>query len=164
MKQFFLRSRLQKKHLIAVVILFQLVVVASMFMKAWRIKHYAVKNNTIVRISCTAYDPFNPFKGRYVRLTLSQNDLESEGKKLGIDLQKLSKNCSDYYMQENYANFIDKISSKNLNDLNPVLEVYVDKKGGAIQKALLVQENNKEIPIEEYIRLVLRGEISEHCN
>ncbi len=151
MKKEFLSHSLQKKLILALVVLFQILVVVSMFARARAIKNEAEKNGRIIRISCTAYDPFDPFKGRYVRLTLSQDDLKSEGERLGLDLQKLSKNCSDYYMQEDFADFIDKIGSVNFDELKPLLEVYVDKKGRAIQKALFVHENEEEIPIEKFI-------------
>ncbi len=151
MKKEFLSHSLQKKLILALVVLFQILVVVSMFARARAIKNEAEKNGRIIRISCTAYDPFDPFKGRYVRLTLSQDDLKSEGERLGLDLQKLSKNCSDYYMQEDFADFIDKIGSVNFDELKPLLEVYVDKKGRAIQKALFVHENEEEILIEKFI-------------
>lgn len=151
MKKEFLSHSLQKKLILALVVLFQILVVVSMFARARAIKNEAEKNGRIIRISCTAYDPFDPFKGRYVRLTLSQDDLKSEGERLGLDLQKLSKNCSDYYMQEDFADFIDKNGSVNFDELKPLLEVYVDKKGRAIQKALFVHENEEEIPIEKFI-------------
>ena len=151
MKKISLDSPLQKKILLVFLILFQIAIVASMFVRASLIKREAVKNGTIVRLSCTAYDPFDPFKGRYVKLSVSEEDLKSEGEKLGLDLSKLSKTCSDYYMQEDYADFVDKMHWKDFNDLKPILELYVDKKGSAIQKSLLVHENEEEIPIEKYI-------------
>lgn len=141
-----------KKFLITATILFQILVIASMFTRAHRIKLDSLRHGTIARLSCTAYDPFDPFKGRYVKVTIDEENLKSEGEGLGLDLSKLSKNCTDYYMQEDYADFIDKMYWKDFNDLKPVLEVYVDKKGRAIQKALLVHEEGKEISIEEYVQ------------
>lgn len=141
-----------KKILIAATFLFQILVITSMFVRAHQIKLDSLRHGTIARLDCTAYDPFNPFKGRYVKLTIDKEKLKSEEERLGLDLSRLSKNCTDYYMQEDYADFIDKMNWSDFNDLKPVLEVYVDKKGRAIQKALLVHQEGKEISIEEYVQ------------
>ena len=55
-------------------------------------------------------------------------------------------------MQENYAREVDKINWQDFNNLKPVLELYIDKKGRAIQKSLMVHTGSQEIPIEDYIR------------
>lgn len=58
--------------------------------------------------------------------------------------------CSEYYMQENFAMFMDKqlASLKSLK-----LEVYCDKKGNILQKQLYVMEEGKTyIPAEEYVK------------
>ena len=130
----------------------QLAVVAFMFVRAHHTKAYAIEHQTVVRLSCTAYDPYDPFKGRYVQLTINEDDLRTEGERLGLDLSALSKTARDYYMQENYARAVDDISWNDFNDLKPVLELYVDGKGNAIQKALLVHDGGQEIPIEAYIK------------
>ena len=149
---FFADNLVFKKTALILAVVLQLSVIAAMFIKAEAIKNEAVKNNSIIRLSCTAYDPFDPFKGRYVRLSINRDELEAAGRRLGLDLSSLAKTSCDYYMQENYAREVDKINWQDFNNLKPVLELYVDKKGRAIQKALLVFDGSKEIPIEEYIR------------
>jgi len=130
----------------------QAAVIAWMFIHAYNIKAYALAHHTIIRISCTAYDPYDPFKGRYVQLTLSNDDLESAGRTLGLNLHALSTTACAYYMQENYARAVDRINWKDFNALEPVLELYVDDKGNAIQKSLLVHADGQELPIERYIK------------
>ena len=149
---FFADNPVVKKMALILAVVLQLSVIAAMFIKADSIKNEAVKNNSIIRLSCTAYDPFDPFKGRYVRLSINRDELEAAGRRLGLDLSSLAKTSCDYYMQENYAREVDKINWQDFNNLKPVLELYVDKKGRAIQKDLLVFDGTKEIPIEEYIR------------
>ena len=141
-----------KRLILALVLVLQISVIAAMFVRAAAIRNEAVQNNSIIRLSCTAYDPFDPFKGRYVRLSINRDELDAAGRRLGLDLSSLAKTSCDYYMQENYAREVDKINWQDFNNLKPVLELYVDKKGRAIQKALLVFDGSKEIPIEEYIR------------
>lgn len=149
---FFADNPVVKKMALILAVVLQLSVIAAMFIKAEAIKNEAVKNNSIIRLSCTAYDPFDPFKGRYVRLSINREELDAAVARLGLDLSRLAKTSCDYYMQENYAREVDKINWQDFNGLNPVLELYVDKKGRAIQKALLVHNGSQEIPIEEYIR------------
>ena len=149
---FFADNPVFKKLALVLAVVLQLSVIAAMFIKAEAIKNEAVKNNSIIRLSCSAYDPFDPFKGRYVRLSINRDELEAAGRRLGLDLSSLAKTSCDYYMQENYAREVDKINWQDFNNLKPVLELYVDKKGRAIQKALLVFDGTKEISIEEYIR------------
>ena len=149
---FFTENPVAKRLILALVLVLQISVIAAMFVRAAAIRNEAVQNNSIIRLSCTAYDPFDPFKGRYVRLSINRNELDAAGRRLGLDLSGLAKTSCDYYMQENYAREVDKINWQDFNNLKPVLELYVDKKGRAIQKALLVFDDAKEIPIEEYIR------------
>lgn len=149
---FFTENPVAKRLILALVLVLQISVIAAMFVRAAAIRNEAVQNNSIIRLSCTAYDPFDPFKGRYVRLSINRNELDAAGRRLGLDLSGLAKTSCDYYMQENYAREVDKINWQDFNNLKPVLELYVDKKGRAIQKALLVFDGAKEIPIEEYIR------------
>ncbi|MBO7136394.1 MAG: hypothetical protein J6V73_07195 [Spirochaetaceae bacterium] len=149
---FFTENPVAKRLILALVLVLQISVIAAMFVRAAAIRNEAVQNNSIIRLSCTAYDPFDPFKGRYVRLSINRDELEAAGRRLGLDLSGLAKTSCDYYMQENYAREVDKINWQDFNNLKPVLELYVDKKGRAIQKALLVFDGTKEIPIEEYIR------------
>ena len=149
---FFMENPVVKRLILALVLVLQISVIAAMFVRAAAIRNEAVQNNSIIRLSCTAYDPFDPFKGRYVRLSINRDELDAAGRRLGLDLSSLAKTSCDYYMQENYAREVDKINWQDFNNLKPVLELYVDKKGRAIQKALLVFDGAKEIPIEEYIR------------
>ena len=149
---FFTENPVAKRLILALVLVLQISVIAAMFVRAAAIRNEAVQNNSIIRLSCTAYDPFDPFKGRYVRLSINRDELDVAGRRLGLDLSSLAKTSCDYYMQENYAREVDKINWQDFNNLKPVLELYVDKKGRAIQKALLVFDGAKEIPIEEYIR------------
>ncbi len=149
---FFADNPTIKKLILVLAVVFQISVIAAMFIRAAAIKSEAIKNNLVIRLSCTAYDPFDPFKGRYVRLSINREELDAAGARLGLDLSRLAKTSCDYYMQENYAREVDKINWQDFNGLNPVLELYVDKKGRAIQKALLVHNGNQEIQIEEYIR------------
>ena len=149
---FFMENPVVKRLILALVLVLQISVIAAMFVRAAAIRNEAVQNNSIIRLSCTAYDPFDPFKGRYVRLSINRDELDAAGRRLGLDLSSLAKTSCDYYMQENYAREVDKIKWQDFNNLKPGLELYVDKKGRAIQKALLVFDGAKEIPIEEYIR------------
>lgn len=149
---FFTENPVAKRLILALVLVLQISVIAAMFVRAAAIRNEAVQNNSIIRLSCTAYDPFDPFKGRYVRLSINRDELDAAGWRLGLDLSGLAKTSCDYYMQENYAREVDKINWQDFNNLKPVLELYVDKKGRAIQKALMVFDGAKEIPIEEYIR------------
>lgn len=105
-----------------------------------RIKHSAEKNGTIVVLECTAYDPYHPFKGRYVKLNIV--DKESP----------YAKTHDEYYLNERYANIVDSIRWSEFNDLKPELELYVDNKGRAVQKSLTVLVDGKRMTIEDYCR------------
>ena len=67
-------------------------------------------------------------------------------------------NFHEYYMQEDYARFVDKIQWNDFNELSPVLSLYVDKKGRCVQKGLTVIDSGKRISIEEYCRRKINGE------
>ena len=137
---------------LSILIVFQLSVIATMFIKAGAIKNYARKNDTIIRVRCTAYDPFHPLKGRYVQLTLDSDDIKAAQAKLGFDFSDIRKTANAYYLQEEYALIIDSMNWREFNSLEPVLELYVGKSGAVIQKALYVHHNGLELPIEQYIR------------
>ena len=143
-----------KKKIItlSVLIVFQLSVIAVMFIKAGVIKNYARKNDTIIRVRCTAYDPFHPLKGRYVQLTLNSEDIQSAQDKLGCDLSDIRKTANAYYLQEEYALIVDSMNWKDFNSLEPILELYVGKNGAVIQKALYVHLKGQKLPIEQYIK------------
>lgn len=143
-----------KKKIItlSILIVFQISVIAAMFIKASAIKNYARKNDTIIRVRCTAYDPFHPLKGRYVQLTLDDDDINAAQSSLGFELSDIRKTANAYYLQEEYALIIDSMNWKDFNSLAPVLELYVGKTGNVIQKALYIHHNGQELPIEQYIR------------
>ena len=137
---------------LCILIIFQISVIAMLFIKAGTIKSYAKKNDTVIRIRCTAYDPFHPLKGRYVQLHLNYEDIQAAESKTGFDLSHIQKNADAYYLQEEYALIVDSMSNNNFNELEPVLEVYVGKNGAVIQKELYVHYKGNELPIEQYIK------------
>ena len=143
-----------KKKIItlSILIVFQLSVIASMFIKAGAIRNYAKKNDTIIRVRCTAYDPFHPLKGRYVQLTLDSDDIKAAEETLGLKLSDIWKTANAYYLQEEYALIIDSMKQNDFNTLEPVLELYVGKNGSVIQKELYVHYNGAELPVEQYIK------------
>ncbi len=142
----------KKIILLALIILLQISVISAMFIKTAAIKKYALKNNTVVRIRCYAYDPFHPLKGRYAQLRLNWDDINEIEEKLGYKIKNASDTIDEYYLQEEYALTIDAMSNSDFNLLEPTLEIYVGKDGTAVQKELYVHVDGKEIPIEEYIR------------
>lgn len=142
----------KKLILLPLLILLQLSVVSAMFIKTATIKKYALKNNTVVRIRCYAYDPFHPLKGRYAQLRLNWDDINEIEEKLGYKIKNASDTIDEYYLQEEYALTIDAMSNGDFNTLEPVLEIYVGKDGTAVQKELYVHVDGREMPIEEYIR------------
>lgn len=145
---------MSKKKIItlSILIVFQLSVIAVMFIKAGAIRSYAKKNDTIIRIRCTAYDPFHPLKGRYVQLSLDTDDIKAAEDRLNLKLSQIQKTANAYYLQEEYALIIDSMNRKDFNSLEPVLELYVGKKGAVIQKELYVHYKGAELPIEQYIK------------
>ena len=64
--------------LIAAAIAVQLFVTLSLLFYTGRVRSHALKSGSIVSLACKAYDPFSPFKGRYVRLTFEQADIARE--------------------------------------------------------------------------------------
>ncbi|MCR5762717.1 MAG: GDYXXLXY domain-containing protein [Treponema sp.] len=198
---------------ITIAVTVQLAVIISLLTYTVRVRNYAEKNGRIISLECKAYDPFNPLKGRYVRLTFAENQvsvsnlddksrqelkdlsgqkrvygnygslpvyLKMEKSKDGLwtvtGISRKMPSSSDvyisaripyyynesifinypfdeYYMQENYARYIDKIQWNNaFDDLHPVLSLYVDKKGKCIQQSLTVIDGTERIDIEEYCR------------
>lgn len=142
----------KKLILLPLLILLQLSVVSTMFIKTAAIKKYAVENNTMERIRCYAYDPFHPLKGRYAQLRLNWDDINEIEEKLGYKIKNASDTIDEYYLQEEYALTIDAMSNRDFNLLEPTLEIYVGKDGTAVQKELYVHVDGREMPIEEYIR------------
>lgn len=142
----------KKLILLPAIIILQIAVISAMFIKPAAIKRYAVKNNTIFRIRCSAYDPFHPLKGRYAQLQLNGEDLLKIQETLGFRPKNVYDSVNQYYLQEEYAMTIDAMSNQDFNALEPVLEIYVGKDGTAVQKELYVHVDGRELPIEEYIR------------
>lgn len=123
----------------------ELIVLAGIVSYCYRVKASAIKHGNIIVLECTAYDPYNPFKGRYVKLNIV--DKESP----------YVKTCDEYYLNERYANIVDSINWRDFNDMKPELELYVDQKGRAVQKSLTVLVNDSRMPIEDYCRSQLKG-------
>lgn len=213
----------RKLVLIASAVVLQLFVTISLLCYSARVKRHALKTGSVISLSCRAYDPFSPFKGRYVRLNFDQSSPQAEsldgesadcldgrrGKKVycrmaeggdglwtvaGIrctlpgDRQKdgtkddgvyIEARCrgysydfsdagkkvrgvqldyafAEYYMQENYARYVDRIRWDDFNALEPVLSLYVGKNGRCVQKGLTVLDSGERIPIEEYCRRRLK--------
>ena len=209
---------------LASALLVQLVTAVSLLSYSHRTKAYAEKNGRIINLACLAYDPYSPFKGRYIRLsfeeeTISSKNLDKESfqnpKKHGEhyyfrmeegadslwtvrgirkDLPKKESEqagenakgqaksiyikgktypymlyasasetihatfpFSEYYMQENYARYVDTIKWEDFNALKPVLSLYVDKNGQCIQKGLTVLSGSQRVSIEEYCKEKIKG-------
>ncbi len=201
-----IKERKVRTACFAAAILLQLTATLSLLTYTARTKHYAQKNGRIVNLACRAYDPYNPFKGRYVRLSfeeanvdkskLDAESFENQSKRGDIyylrmeegadslwtvrgiraalpkqdgniyiqgqtyihslDTVHITFPCSEYYMQENYAQYVDTIQWQDFNALQPVLSLYVDKKGRCIQKGLSVLDGTVRISIEEYCKRHIR--------
>jgi uncharacterized membrane-anchored protein len=69
----------------------------------------------------------------------------------------LSFDFDKYYLQEDYAQYADKmiLSWDNIKKFNPILVLSVNSEGIGISKKLLVNSENGEIDIEEYIKIKL---------
>lgn len=145
---------MNKKKLILIfaLIVLQLSVISTMFIKSAYIKKYAIKNNTIFRLRCTAYDPFHPLKGRYAQLNLEWDDIKEIENRLGYRLKNVYDTINKYYLQEEYALSIEALSNNDFNALEPVLEIYVGKDGTCVQKELYVHVDGTELTVEDYIR------------
>lgn len=208
---------------------FQAGILTSVLTYTARVKRYAEKENRIISFRCTARDPYDAFKGRYIALNLEEfaknavfdertfkdfpdsiykrttayaltepvsgyarlvnitgfrkrlpddgriyiktaivywqtpdDDKERRGgTKSGMLLPSMRFNFTDYYMQEDFAAFIDSLSAKDFNDLKPVIELYVAKNGACLQKSLTVfktPSGSERITIEEYCKQKLQTE------
>ena len=198
-----MKNKILKKafpFLIAAIIL-QLGTIAFILMRSSSIKNEAEKANRVASFKCEMRDPSHPFKGRYVRLNLTEslknfdeldiqsrevNDIkrstpivfcllkmnsdgsyritglraeEPDDSNLFVRARMLYTGGSvslefpfrEYYMQENYAREVDSLGSA-FYQLDPRIEVYIDRHGNCIQKALYV--NGKQT-IEDYIKSLL---------
>ena len=184
-------------------IVLNLLVLGLLTAKPLVIQKSAEKNERILRLKCNLYDPYDPMKGRYVRLTFDENNKnvkdikfdeeilfednrkENENKSWrikipalyavfenneeGVSVLKevtlkkpsenelfmktpaqyfrndetiyLDLNFSKYYMQEEHADILDKMTRNEFEKLNPVLEIWLSKNGEAIQKKLVLSED-----------------------
>lgn len=129
-----------KTVIFAVAVIFQLAVLSAIVTRSVRIKDYAQKHGTIMVFKCSAYDPYHPFKGRYVKLTILDKTYPD------------AKKYDEYYLQESYADIVDAINWRDFNDMDPELELYVDDKGRAVQKTLTVLIDGNRMSIEDYCR------------
>ena len=68
----------RKLVLIASAVVLQLFVTISLLCYSARVKRHALKTGSVISLSCRAYDPFSPFKGRYVRLNFDQSSPQAE--------------------------------------------------------------------------------------
>lgn len=120
----------------------QLIILAYFSFYSLSVKKAAEKNGSIYTYKCTAYDPYNPFKGRYLRLTVTEWNIYVDKR-------------ADYYLQENYADIVDSIKWTEFNSLQPELELYVDAKHRFVQKGVTVLKDpenpDSRMPIEEYL-------------
>lgn len=123
---------------VTAVFLFQIFVLVSLVTFSQRIKSQAIKDGNIVRLSCHVYDPYHPFKGRYVQLVIDDSS------------SPYAETHNQYYLQESYADIVD--NSTLINNMDLQLELYVDKKGRAVQKALTLMYEGERIDIEEYCK------------
>ena len=64
--------------ILAAAIALQLAAALSLLCYSARVRHYALAHGRIVSLACRAYDPFSPFKGRYVKLTIAESQLQGE--------------------------------------------------------------------------------------
>lgn len=64
--------------LTAAAIALQIVVALSLLFYTTRVRSHALKTGSVISLACRAYDPFSPFKGRYVRLTFEQSEVQGE--------------------------------------------------------------------------------------
>lgn len=62
----------------------------------------------------------------------------------------LEYNFNQYYLQQDYGEFIDSLSFKELQEASQVLEVYLSRKGYALQKDLTAIKDGNRVSIEEF--------------
>ena len=83
-------------------IVLNLLVLGLLTAKPLVIQKSAEKNERILRLKCNLYDPYDPMKGRYVRLTFDENnknvkDIKFDEEILFEDNRKEGENKSWYY-------------------------------------------------------------------
>ena len=195
---------------LAAALALQLSAALSLLFYSSRVKAYATRHGRIVCLACRASDPFSPFKGRYVKLTLAESQVQGgnldsvrvedlaggTSKKIYCRMEEaedglwkvaglrrdfpreeeaiyIEGSCSfwgsrgegpeglyaridydfdEYYLQENFAQYADRISWSEFHALEPVLCVYVARNGRCIQKGLTVKVGDERIAFEDYCK------------
>lgn len=137
------------------ILVFQFAVMTVSLTSNKRVQKYAEKNNRVIRLECSFYDPFDPLHGRYISLRIDESQVTKKMlEDLGIEKLDLSK-VKKYYTQENFAKYTDRIRWEEHNIMEPVIEIYVSKTGYCMQKVLTVKDtelNGRRVSIEEYCR------------
>lgn len=204
--------------LLAAACVLQLAVLAGVCSSALRTRRDALRAGRIITLECAAYDPYHPFKGRYVRLSFPAGTVEADSldvatgaafaedeagsagnvlyccMECGADglwrVTGLRRDAfaqpvpgeggavcvrararywpgelqgqvllrfpfDEYYLQENYARYVDTLRAEEFNGLRPRLSLYVDRKGRCVQQGLSVESDGQRIPIETYCRRAL---------
>ena len=162
----------------------------------------AEAEDRIVYLECRPYDPYDPFKGRYIRLSFAvdsvkisdmetlkdvSRDIIEKNKfkdvycilkkkenfhiikdvvlskpkndvlfmKAGIDYfysynddLRLKFGFDQYYLQEEFALEVDKMSNLEFQDLSPYIVIALDKNGNAVIKSMKVKN---DVDIEDYL-------------
>lgn len=195
-----------KKTITLILIIFlsisQLSILISMIANAKKVVKEAEAEDRIVYLECRPYDPYDPFKGRYIRLSFAVESvkisdmetlkdvssdiiekhkfkdvyclLEKKEKfhiikdvvlskpqndvlfmKARIDYfysynkdLRLSFSFDQYYLQEEFALEVDKMSNFEFQDLSPYIVIALDKSGNAVIKSMKVKN---DIDIEDYL-------------
>ena len=198
--------------LIVLLSIFQIFTLFSMIVKANKINAIAESEGRIVYLECRAYDPYDPFKGRYIQLSFNEELIEIEKTSLDNSSDKdffernryndvycilekgdkyhnikdvtftkpdegvlyiksriqyfnlynlsilLQFNFHKYYIQENFAIQVDKLTNFQFNELKPYLVLSIDKNGNAVQKGLKVEnQDKKDVDIEEYLKEYIKN-------
>ncbi|MBP5463911.1 MAG: GDYXXLXY domain-containing protein [Treponema sp.] len=62
--------------LLSAAVILQLAVALSLLGYSARVKRDALRHGRIISLACRASDPFSPFKGRYVKLSIAESQLQ----------------------------------------------------------------------------------------
>jgi len=195
-----------KKTVTLILIIFlsisQLSILITMIGNAKKVVKEAEAEDRIVYLECRPYDPYDPFKGRYIRLSFAvdsvkisdmetlkdvSRDIIEKNKfkdvycilkkkenfhiikdvvlskpkndvlfmKAGIDYfysynddLRLKFGFDQYYLQEEFALEVDKMSNLEFQDLSPYIVIALDKNGNAVIKSMKVKN---DVDIEDYL-------------
>lgn len=195
-----------KKTITLILIIFlsisQLSILITMIGNAKKVVKEAEAEDRIVYLECRPYDPYDPFKGRYIRLSFAvesvkisdmetlkdvSRDIIEKSKfkdvycilekkenfhiikdvvlskpkndvlfmKAGIDYfysynddLRLKFGFDQYYLQEEFALEVDKMSNLEFQDLSPYIVIALDKNGNAVIKSMKVKN---DVDIEDYL-------------